>query len=372
MRSFAAFIVVSLLAAAVGGGYWWSYLRPRPAPAAAAGGGGGFAMPVEAADAIRGTAVRKVKALGTLTAFNSITVRPEIAGRVERILFEDGTQVARNTPLVQIDQAILKAELDQAQAALRLSQQQFERANDLVARGAGTARARDEAVAALRNDEARVRLAQATLEKSVIRAPFEGIVGIRKISLGDYVAVGQDLVNLEQVQPIKVDFTLPERFLPQVKTGARVIFRSEAFPDRQFEAFVAAVDPRVNRTARAIQVQAIADNKDGALRPGQFVSVTVRMDERRGSTFVPEQAVIPQGGNYLVVKVVDGKAAPAPVTIGMRIAAHVEVLSGVAPGDKVVTAGHQKLRPGMPVAPAPPSFVSIAPPDEEIEIENNG
>ncbi|HYE01326.1 MAG TPA: efflux RND transporter periplasmic adaptor subunit [Alphaproteobacteria bacterium] len=363
-----ALLAALAVMAGLGGLYWWRFMAPGAAPEAAAMAA--YPTAVETAAVTRGTAVRKLKALGTLMSDNSVVLKPEVEGRVERILFEDGQRVAQGAPLLRLDDAVLRARLDEAEASLQLARRQFERAEELFARNAGTGRSRDEAFAALRADEARVRMLRASLAKVELKAPFAGVLGLRRVSVGDYLRPGQEVVNLEQLDPIKVEFQMPERFLGQLRAGQTVTLRSDAYPDRLFEAKVEAIDPRIDRGARSLRLRAIAANPDGLLRPGQFVTVTVRVDERRDALFVPEQALIAQGDKRLLFRVDGtaeaGRAALVEVRTGLRIAAQAEVLEGLAPGDTVVTAGHQKLRDGAPVRAVPPTFVAASPPDEEI------
>lgn len=375
MRKVAGVLITLIVLAAIGGTYWYLMLRPGNGATAAGGPGGPGGGPppaavVEASAAVRGTAVRRLRAIGTLVSNNAVIIRPEIAGRITEILFADGATVREGQPLIRLDRSTLQAELDDALATLTLARQQFTRASALTQRGAGTERGRDEAVAALHNSEARVALVRARLEKTTVVAPFSGTLGIRQVSIGDFVSAGQDIVNLEQMTPIKVEFRIPERFLTGLAVGRPVVLRSTAYPDTSFEAAVTAIDPRIDRISRSVLVQATSPNPEAKLRPGQFVSVTLRIDERRGAVFVPEQAVVPEGENRFVYRVIDGQAVKTQIATGMRIASQIEVLSGLAPGEVVITAGQQKIFfDHMPVTTTAPTYVPARGADEEIEAE---
>lgn len=367
MRKILPFVLTVVVLTVLGGGYWSIALREK-AGANVRAGAPRLGVVVEATAAISATSVRKLKAIGTLASNQSVVVRPEIAGRVTQIHFEDGATVEKGALLLQLDKAVLLAELADAESALNLAQLQDKRAKQLLQKGAGTARARDEAVAALRSSQARVQLARAQLEKCDIRAPFDGRLGIRRIDLGAYLSAGDDVVNLEQTTPIKVGFEVPERFLTDLEVGKQVALRTDAYAGEIFSAEISAVDPLINQRTRGVKVQAITQNGDGRLRPGQFVSVTVRVDERVGATFVPQQALVPNSDQPFVYRIVDGQAKQANVRPGTRIAMHVEILEGLEVGDLVITAGQQRLADGVAVIPREPTFVPPSPPDEEIQI----
>jgi len=207
---------------------------------------------------------------------------------------------------------------------------------------------------------ATVALGEARLGKLRILAPFDGTVGLRKISIGDYVSKGTEIVNLEQTNPLKVDFRVPEVFLPAVRTEQKIGVSVDAFPDTVFEGTVFAIDPAVDAAGRAVVIRARIDNEDGRLRPGLFGRVTLELSERAEALWVPEESLIPQGNKHFVYRVeagAEGKPATAkmtPVTIGKREAGRVEILDGVATGDRVITAGVLKVRDGAPVQPTDP------------------
>jgi membrane fusion protein (multidrug efflux system) len=280
-----------------------------------------------------------------------VIIRPELAGRIADIRFEEGERVTRGQPLIVLDDTIYRAELEEVRAALELSRANHERAIDLLKRGAGTTKARDEALAELRANEAALALAQARLDKSVIRAPFEGMIGLRKVSVGDFVAVGQDMVNLEQIDPLKADFRVGEVYLGAVRPGQRIVLGVDAFPGEQFAGEVYAIDPLIDESGRSIVLRARLPNPDARLRPGLFVRVMLVLNERTDAIQVPEQALVPQGQDQFVFRVVDGKAALTKITTGIRRDGMVEIVEGLGPEDEVVTAGQLKLRDGAPVKP---------------------
>jgi membrane fusion protein (multidrug efflux system) len=377
MRTVVSLVVVLLVAAGLGGA-WWVFMTP-PAQTAGGPGGpgrggppGGFAMPVEAAPVKVTASRREITAIGTLRSNESVTIRPEVVGRIADIAFIEGQKVKKGQVLIRLDASVQQAELAQAQAALALARANFERADELMKRGAGTARALDEARWKLRNDEAAVNLAQSRLEKYVLQAPFDGMVGLRKVSVGDYVGPGADIVNLEMIDPLKVDFRVPEVFLASVRTGQAIAVALDAFPGRSFSGQVYAIDPLIDTAGRSIVIRARIGNPDDVLRPGLFARVTLMLDVRENAVFVPEQSLIPLGNDHFVFKLLDPPAgAPVPpgakmaktvpVKLGERRNGEVEIVQGLEPNDMVVTAGVLKIRDGMPVHVMPAAPAAGAP-----------
>lgn len=365
MRTVISLVVVLLVAAGLGGAWWLTMTPPAQTAGPRAGGPpGGFAMPVEAAPVKVAPSRREITAIGTLRSYESVTVRPEVVGRIAEIGFTEGQKVRKGQPLISLDSSVVQAELAQARAALALSRANFERADELMKRGAGTARALDEARWKLRNDEAAVNLVQSRLEKYVLLAPFAGVVGLRKVSVGDYVGPGADIVNLEMVDPLKVDFRVPEIFLASVRPGQAIAVTLDAFPGRTFSGQVYAIDPLIDTAGRSIVIRARIANPDDSLRPGLFARVTLMLDMRENAVFVPEQSLIPMGNEHFVFKLIEppqGAPVPpgakmaktVPVKLGERRNGEVEIVQGLERTDTVVTAGVLKIRDGMPVQVMP-------------------
>lgn len=320
-----------------------------PSPATAAPASAPSAVGVETALVAAETMADDVTAVGTLHSSESVILRPEIAGRLSAIRFREGSAVSRGDVMVELDAAVQRAELEQARANYALAESNHQRASDLFERRFISQSARDEAASRLAVARASVELAQARLDRTRIRAPFDGIVGIRDVSVGDYVKEGADLVNLEAISALKVDFRLPEAYVDRLQRGQALDVGSDALPGRSFKATVDAIDPLVDAQGRAVLLRARLDNADHALRPGMFVRVRLILAERQGVAVVPEEAVVPTGKGQFVFVVEDGKARRVPVTLGVRRGTKVEVIEGVAPGDRIVTAGQLKLRDGAAV-----------------------
>jgi len=352
MRSKIPIGLILLAIALTAGGYWYFFLQASEEPATmAAGPAGSSGIPVEVAAVRVGTVNRIVEAVGTLRANESIIVRPEVAGRITEIQFSEGQAVKQGAILVVLEDSISKAELAQAQARLGLSQTNYERMNSLQQQGLGSEQERDRTLSELRVSQAELALAQARLDKTTIKAPFDGVLGLRRVSVGDYVSVGQDLVNLLDIDPIKVDFRVPEVYLSEVQTGQPIEVRVDAFPDETFTGEVYALDPQVDINGRSIVVRALIPNEGGHLKPGLFARVELMVERRPNALLIPEDALVPQGDKQFVFRVVDGKATLTEVATGRHQEAEVEITQGLTADDRVVTGGQLKIRDGAPVTP---------------------
>jgi membrane fusion protein (multidrug efflux system) len=378
MRYLAIGLIVLVLVAAWGYQKFFRDAAPEAPPVAGAappaakpaGGGAPQGMPVEAEVVKPERIAQEIIAVGSLRSNESVTLSSEIAGRLSGIHFREGQPVEKGALLFELDDSIYRAELEQARAGLALSQRNHERAKELFERSLISTRERDEAAAKLDVDRATVALADARLAKARIRAPFEGVVGLRSVSPGDYIGVGQPLAPLEQISVLKADFRLAEAALPAIKVGQVLNLEVDAWPGQTFPGRVYAIDPRLAEDTRSIGVRARVPNDQGRLRPGLFARVRLVIAERPNAVLVPEQAVIPQGDKLFVYVIEDGKAAMRPVRLGLRQAGRVEVVEGVKPGDTVVTAGVQKIGPGAPVVPInlaqpPAAAQDAAPPADE-------
>ena len=344
-----------------GAGAWWLWFGRDAAmapPAAAQQAGEPPPTPVETVAAETVPVTEEVVVAGALRSNESVDISAEIEGSISAIHFEEGEPIGEGVLLFELDDSIWQAELAEAEARLALSQSNFERATELLERSVGTVATRDEARAERDTARAAVGLARARLEKTDIRAPFEGVLGLRQVSVGEYVTPGQPLVNLENLQPMKVDFRVAERYLPKLKTGQEVGIIVDSLPDRSFTGEVTALDPKVDPQSRSVAVRAQTSNEDGLLRPGQFARVRLIVDRRSDAIVIPEQALVPRGEQYFVFKVVDGKAVLSAVEVGQRRTGEAEITEGLAQGDVVVTGGHQKIRDGAPVQPVDADEVS--------------
>jgi membrane fusion protein (multidrug efflux system) len=316
------------------------------------------AAPVEVVRARAGQARQELRSVGTLASDESVEVACEIPGRITDISFQEGQSVRAGDVLVQLDNALTRAEAADAAAKLVLAEANFQRANSLSKSGSGTQRARDEALAALETARATVELNRVRLDKMEIRAPFDGVVGLRRVSVGAFAQVGQVLVNLEKIDALKLDFQLPEMHLADVRVGMPIEILVDAFPGQTFAGQVYAIDPHLDVNGRSLRIRGRLANADLLLRPGLFARVTLRGEARSNVVLVPESAIVPRDGGTVVYVVRDGRAVETKVRLGRRLAGEVEVLEGLKPDETVVSAGQIRLRDGALVEIVSPEATS--------------
>ena len=329
------------------------------APGAGPGGVGGGTPGVEVVQVGTMRLQDDAEAVGTLRSRQSVTLRPEVSGRVASVAFTDGARVRKGQLLVQFDDTLQRAELSQAHAQLSIARANLKRNQELVAENFVARRVLDESQASLQVAEAQVALAQARLARMRITAPFDGTLGLRSVNLGDYVKDGADLVNLEDTSALTVDFRLPERYQSRIAAGQVVQVRLDALPGQNFSARVQAVDPLLDANGRSVSVRAVMPpSPKSELRPGMFARVTTIFSVNDAALVVPEEAVVPQAGKQFVFRLVDEGEGDAKkrvsrrveVQLGVRRGSQVQVMSGLAAGDTVVVAGQQRLqKDGTPV-----------------------
>jgi membrane fusion protein (multidrug efflux system) len=316
-------------------------------PAPARGGWGGAAkVVVQAVE--RQHIVDEIEALGTARANESVEIQPRISSLIESFAFAEGQDVAAGQVLVQLEDNEIVAGLALAQANLSESRSLYDRSKSLADTQAISASTLDQLLAQVRVDEASVEAAKARLDNSVIRAPFAGRVGLRRVSPGSFVDTSTVITTLDDVSQIKLDFAVPEAFLTVLIEGMNISATSLVYPGREFNGTVASIDTRLDPVSRAVQVRAILPNDDGLLKPGMFMSVGLRRD--RGEVVVaPEQSIVPEGGSQFVFVVADGVAEKRPVQLGRRIPGFVAIESGLTAGESVITEGTHRVRHGSPV-----------------------
>jgi len=358
--------VVALIGLLAAGGV--AYYLNQSAPEAPAGSAGGRSEPAKSATDKAGDAAKapgkgpmgpggpapvevvqlkpmrvqeSITAVGSLRSNESVVLRPEVSGRIASIGFRDGQPVRRGQLLVGLDAALNEAEVAQARAEFDLARSNLKRTEDLASKSFISSSAQDQAESSLQVAEAKLKLVEARLAKMRIVAPFDGVVGIRNVSVGDYVKDGAELINIEDIGTLKVDFRLPERYFTQLKAGLPVEVSADALPGARYLGSVDAINPRIDASGRSLEVRAKLGNTDGRLRPGMFARVRVLLGDRPNALMVPEEAVVP---------------LRVAVKLGVRREAQVELLDGVRAGDMVVIAGIRVQRDGQPVrvvGPAP-------------------
>jgi membrane fusion protein (multidrug efflux system) len=383
MRRFAPLIVLVVIA--VAGIAAWRYLRSgsvAPSGPAAAGKGpapggpgkggpgkggpgkggpgkggppGGMMLPVEAVTVQPEPLGRGLATVGTLRADESVVVRPELPGRIVKIHFEEGARVQAGAPLFSLDASVARAALTEAIATLENARRASNRATELASGSLISRSELENTQAQLSVSEARVASARAQLGKMTLVAPFAGVVGLREVSVGAYVTAGQNLVNLVRLDPMEVDFSLPERELASVQAGQPVTMTVDAFPAETFTGKLVAIEPIVDVNSRSARLRAQVPNPDYKLRPGLFARIHLGTGTISKALLVPEQALLQQGEARFVYKIVDGKAARTEIKTGQRLPGRLEIVEGLKPGDQVITAGQGKpmMHDGMPVVVVP-------------------
>ncbi len=301
----------------------------------------------------------RVSSVGTVTAVQGTIVRTEAEGVVREIKFEAGSTVNAGDQLAQLDIEIEQAQLRSAEAAAELARLSFARAKELLATHSISQAELDSAEANRKQTAAQVDNIRAVIAKKTVRAPFSGKLGIQNISLGQYLERGSAVVSLQALDPVHVDFSVPQQRLGELSEGLKVVVSTDSYPGEQFEGAITAVNPEVDAATRNVRVQATLANGDGRLRPGVFVSVDVILAASRKTLFIPSTAVnhAPFGDSVFVVG--EGQAGPdgkKPLVAEQRIVRlaeregdYVVVLEGVKRGEKIVSTGVFKLRPGVPV-----------------------
>jgi membrane fusion protein (multidrug efflux system) len=304
---------------------------------------------VEVAVARQDTVVDAITGSGQIEAVQSIELRPEVEGRLVGILVREGTEVQAGQPLFKVDDAELKAQVARLEAERDLARQALRRTRELLEQNASSEADLELAEANARSSEAQLELTQLRLDRTVVRAPFSGIVGERFVSLGDYVTSSTRLVSLQTVDPQRAVFQVPERYARRLSLGQEVTFYVAALPGVEFTGRVDFVDPVVQLPARTITVKAEVPNRRRELKPGMFIEARLATDIRPDAVVVPEDAILPLQSATFVWVVSEGKASRRQVDLGVRKPGFVEIKSGVEVGEQVVVGGLERLSEGAPV-----------------------
>ncbi|SDM51350.1 efflux RND transporter periplasmic adaptor subunit [Polaromonas sp. JS666] len=359
MASKAIYTAVAVAGIAVASGAAWWLQKPKApdaanaTPSAAGNGNGansGKPVTVEAAKVELARLSDDTQAVGSLRSRRGVVLRPEVSGRITQLNFTDGQRVRKGQVLVQFDDQLPLAQVQQSQAELSIARANQKRNQELVAQNFISQRSLDESAANLQVAEAKLSLAKATAARLKIVAPFDGIAGIRLVNVGDYLKDGADIVNIEDIEAIFVDFRLPERFQNKVKRGQTAVLDIDALPGRKYNAQIQAIDPLIDANGRSIGVRGCIDNRQLQLRPGMFARVNTVFGVRENARVVPEEAIVPQGGRQFVIKLLEGPNEQTRTTkrvevkVGLRSPGKVEILEGLEAGDTVVAAGQQRVQ----------------------------
>jgi membrane fusion protein (multidrug efflux system) len=324
---------------------------PKLDDSGSTGGGGGQSsapMTVDATVLQPGTMTERLRTTGTLRADESVELTPEASGKVTNIQFEEGTRVQAGDLLVQINDAELQARRKRLEHQLELATAQAERQERLLDEGGVSQETYDATVNEVEVLKAELELVEAQIEKTKVRAPFSGVVGLRAVSEGAYVSPQTRITTLQRLNPVKVDFSVSEKYAARIQARQPIAFSVRGI-EQSLDGRIYATDTQVDADTRTLQVRARASNPDGTLRPGMFADVTVTLGTIDSTVVVPSFAVVPTLDGQRAFVVENGTAQPRNITLGLRTDSTVQVTGGLSLRDTVITSGIQELRAGLPV-----------------------
>jgi membrane fusion protein (multidrug efflux system) len=293
-----------------------------------------------------------IEAVGTALARESVDITAKVGNTVTAIRFQEGQRVSAGSVLVELDRAQTAAALVEAEAGLMESRNQFNRGRDLSVTQALSRAQLDQLETAVKTGEARVTAARSRLADTVIRAPFAGRTGLRRVSLGSLVSPGTVITTLDDSSVIKLEFTVPQSLLGSLERGLSIEARADGFGERTFKGTLTTLDSRIDPVTRSIAVRAELPNADGAIKPGLFMTVQLRA-KAVPTLMIPEEALVPEQGRTFVFVVRDGKARRLEVRTGGREPGSVAVLEGLTAQDSVIVEGTQRVRDGGEVVAKP-------------------
>jgi len=295
-----------------------------------------------------GPVTNQLQTTGTLRADESVALTSEASGKVTNIRFQEGERVQKGDLLLQINDDELQAERQRLEFRLDLARDRAERQKRLLAQGGVSQEEYDATVNQVNVLESELKLVEAQIDKTQVRAPFTGRIGLRQVSEGSYLSPQTTIATLQRVRPIKIDLSVPEKYGSQIQEGQKIRFTVRS-SDQTYDGTIYAIEPQINAETRTLPMRARAPNPNGTLRPGAFADVTVVFGILDDALSVPAFAVTPSLGTQRVFVVEDGTAQPRNVTLGIRTDSTVQITDGLAPGDTVITSGIQGLRAGLNV-----------------------
>lgn len=291
----------------------------------------------------------QINITGTILADESVLLNSEVAGKVSQILFEEGQSIKKGKLLVKLNDDEIKADLERLRFILKLNEDNEYRQKQLLEKEAISREEYETALTTLNTSQAEIRVLQARLEKHYIRAPFDGIVGLRSISVGSYLNPGTSIAELFKIDPVKVEFGVPSKYLSLVNINDQINFSVDAYPDEVFSGHIYAVEPQVDPQTRSIKIRAMADNKKNKLYPGQFSRINLILEVIPDALLIPTEAVIPELNGKRVFLYKGGKVVSQSIQTGLRDEKNVEVATGLNPGDTVITTGVLQINHGSEV-----------------------
>lgn len=352
IRKFVIIISICVIGALSLLGLWWTYFATNT-------GAGAERNPiaVEVETVRLGSIVQRVNAVGTLKADNEVTIHPEIEGKIKKLNFKEGILVNEGDALVEIEDSNYKAKAKEAEALYQFAKLELDRYSRLSEKSASPLKAKEKAQGDLLQAEARFELAKMQLESTVIRAPFAGIIGLKQFSVGAYVDPRTELLTIVDVDPIKVDYRVPAKYLRSIGKGQEVKVTVDGFTDQLFKATIEAIDPKIDPNANSVLVRAYIPNENGKLKPGLFARVNMVVGSKDNSLLLPESAVLTSGEESFVYRVMNAKvkgveqkvAVKRAVVTGMSESGVIEIAKGLSEGDQVISVGLSKIQEGITV-----------------------
>lgn len=291
----------------------------------------------------------EVSTIGTLVAAQHTEITPEIAGQVSKVFFQDGVFVKKDSILIQLDDAVFRSKMDSSKANLVFSEADYNRKKILAKKGAISQQAVDQALADLKEKRAAAEESAVKISKMKLIAPFDGVLGKVTVSPGDYVTVGQALVSLTDIQNLRVEYSLPEKYLSEIKLGQEIFFTTNAYPNQKFIGKITYISPTINSAERTISLYASVLNNDRRLTSGLFVNVNHQLGFVQNVLTIPTASLVPTIDGQHVFKIIDNKVLSIPIKLGEWSSNSVQVLSGLSLNDQIVIAGQLKLKDGMTV-----------------------
>lgn len=286
---------------------------------------------------------------GSLVANESVVLKSEVSGRVERINFAEGQRVQKGQLLIQLNDKEIRAEIDKLNFTKKLNEDNERRQAQLLAKEAISKEEYETALTTLNTTLADIKVREVQLQKHQIKAPFDGIIGLRSVSQGSYISSSDELATLYNINPIKIDFAVPGKYSSQVNQGDEITFEVDSYEGQTFKGEIYAVEPQVDPKTRSIQARAKSKNEGNKLLPGQFAKINLTLDTYQNAIMIPTEAVVPELNGKKVFVYKDGIVNTKSIETGIRTADEVQVIEGLESGDIVLTSGILQLRQGMEV-----------------------
>lgn len=305
-------------------------------------------LEVEAVEVDYETIEDQIYSSGTIQANEVVELSAEASGIITEIYFEEGREVEQGELLLKINDSELQAQKQRAEFRLTLAEQREERQRRLLQRGGISQEDYDATLNEVNVLRSEIELINAQIDKTEIRAPFSGIVGLKYVSVGSYIGPNTRIASLQEVDPIKIDFSVPERYISRVTVGDKINFTVQGV-DSTFTGEVYAIEPRINTETRTLQIRAISDNSGNLLYPGAFANITLILDEIDDALMVPTISIIPALNTQKIFVVREGVVSEEIIQTGIRTSEKVQVVEGIQRGDTVLTTGLLQVRPGMQV-----------------------